>query len=400
MVAHVITLVENQSLLLKRTRLPESAAEVLWRTYRNQVEIETPSFKTEGCWRLRAQNWIGYLPVSDEIGVRIEPKLPIRTLFALWEYVYDWQGLRLDKELFGVGSVDGLVERLAVILAKWTSQRCRRGLYRGYVEQRGALPYVRGRMLIRLPTLQSNSLLTTCTYQEQTVDVEENQILAWTLHLLLRSGRCGARSRADVARAYRLLRGPVSLRPFTAHQCRNRVYTRLTADYRPLLALCAFFLEQIAPTQRAGTAQTPAFLVDMALLYERFVAAWLARHLSGSYRLQVQERVLLAAHANLHFELDLVIYDAASGVARCVIDTKYKLPIGAPAAEDVAQVLAYAQSKAAPEAILLYPAPLRHPIDHPIQGIRLRTLTFDLRAQVEEAGRELLQQLGMAAPAT
>ena len=78
---------------------------------------------------------------------------------------------------------------------------------------------------------------------------------------------------------------------------------------------------------------------------------------------------------------------------RWVIDTKYKVPERGPDPADVAQILAYAQVQGAPEAVLVYPVPLRQPLDTRVNGIRLRTLSFVLGGDLDAAGAQLIAAL-------
>jgi 5-methylcytosine-specific restriction enzyme subunit McrC len=158
-------------------------------------------------------------------------------------------------------------------------------------------------------------------------------------------------------------------------------------------ALCAFFLDQGGPGHASGEQTMLPFLVNMERLYERFVAEWLRLHLSDSYRLQVQERYAVDQVGGLHFDIDLVVYNETTGQARWVMDTKYKTRLAAPAAEDVAQVLAYAQAKSAPEAVLIYPTPLPQPLDANVNGIRVRSVCYTLDGDLENAGQRLLASL-------
>ena len=57
------------------------------------------------------------------------------------------------------------------------------------------------------------------------------------------------------------------------------MYHRLNRDYEVLHALCRFFLENSGPAHSSGGHTFFPFLVDMAQLFERFVAGWLQKHL-------------------------------------------------------------------------------------------------------------------------
>ncbi len=388
----LLTLTEYQPLQLDRHELPEAAAQRLWRDFRPQVEVEPPSFKTGDRWRLTAQGWVGFLPLSPTLGIALQPKLPLRNLFGMLELAYDLRSLQLWDDLFAVDSLEELYEGLALILARRILSRVRSGLAQRYLPRSQSLPFVRGRIdtlrLAQQPMLDA----IPSHFSEQSIDTEENQILLWSLQTILRSGLCTARSLPTVRQAQRALHGAITLRPYSADDCRNRSYSRLDADYRLLHLLCAFFLDQSGPTHELGDHEMPAFVVDTARLYERFVAEWLRCNLPAHFHLQSQERLDLTPNGELRFEIDLVLYDDL-GQARWVMDTKYKAPPTTPASDDVAQVLAYAQAKGAPEAVLIYPIALSKAVDQQINGIRLRTLTFHLTGNLDNAGREFLAAL-------
>ena len=130
----------------------------------------------------------------------------------------------------------------------------------------------------------------------------------------------------------------------------------------------------------------------MANLYELFVAEWLKAHLPPDYVIKPQERVDLTKSGDLFFKIDLVLYHIGFTNPICVLDTKYKLSED-PSSDDIAQVVSYAQTKDCNEAVLIYPSPLKHSLDGWAGDIRIRSLTFSLDGDLEEAGQEFLHQL-------
>jgi 5-methylcytosine-specific restriction enzyme subunit McrC len=304
------------------------------------------------------------------------------------EVAYDLASLHFLPGLIRVTSLPEIYTRLARLLAQRILMRGQRGLYRAYLPVQERTPYVRGRIHTATLPQALPTATVDCSYHQVTPDIEENCILAWTLHTVLRSGLCAGDTLNLVQRAYRLLASQVSLMPVAASACRGRAYTRLNQDYAPLHALSAFFLEQSGPGHTLGDQNMVPFLVDMARLYEQFAAAWLKRRLTPTHRVATQ--VHTPVSGDLHFTIDLVI---SAGRQRWVLDTKYKVPSGGPDTADVAQVLAYAQVQEAQEAVLVYPAPIPQPLDVTVGGVRLRTLTFALDANLDIAGETLVAAL-------
>ena len=382
------TLVEYQPIFLPADALDEQAADLLWRRYRAQVEIEPPSFRTGNQWQLTAQGWAGFIPLTRAIGLVLEPKVPLADLFAMIEVAYDLESLHFLPGLIHVTSLPEIYTRLARLLAQRILARCQRGLYRAYLPIQENTPFVRGRIRTNALAHTLPAATIACTYHQITSDVEDNRILTWTLYTILRSGLCAGETLTNIQRAYRLLASQTTLTPLTTNTCRGRVYTRLNQDYAPLHALCAFFLDQSGPGHTVGDQTMIPFLVDMARLYEQFVAAWLKQRLSPTHRVATQ--VHTPVSGDLHFTIDLVI---SAGRQRWVVDTKYKTPIGGPDTADVAQVLAYAQVQGAQQAVLVYPTPIAQPLDVTVGGVRLRTLTFALDENLDAAGETLVAAL-------
>ncbi len=105
---------------------------------------------------------------------------------------------------------------------------------------------------------------------------------------------------------------------------------------------------------------------------------------------KAQERVTLGTAQELHFDIDLTLYDAETGAALCVLDTKYKAP-DKPSHADIFQIMAYAEVKHCREAVLIYPTPV--PFDERLGEMRVRSLTFATEGDLEQAGQAFLGQL-------
>ena len=376
--------------ILPREALSEAEAEALWRGHRNQIDIEYPSPKNGGCWKLRSPGWVGHLPVTRELNLRLIPKVELGNLFRMLEVAYRLRSLEFPG-LIDCGSLEEVFERLAHMLARRVLSRGRRGFHREYMPQEERLSFVRGRLDLSRALRAPWQVSLDCQFQEHTTDVEDNQILAWTLSRIARSAAC-SRSEvvSTVGKAFRSLQGIAALVPMSSGVCSDRLYTRLNDDYRPLHALCRFFLENTGPTHETGDRQALPFLVNMNSLFEMFVAEWLATRLPAGLELRAQENVALGS--GLSFSIDGVLYDRSTGQPLLVLDTKYK-EWSSPTTADIAQVVAYAEAKGCGDAVLIYPVDLRAPFDIQVGAIRVRTLAFRLDGDLEARGLELLGRL-------
>jgi 5-methylcytosine-specific restriction enzyme subunit McrC len=364
------------------------------RLYGAQVHVEPPTFLTDERWRLTSRGWVGSIPLTPDLVLTLRPKVPVRNVFEMLAYAHRLRTFRFLDGLVDVASLPGFYERLVVALVEGVLARARRGFHRAYQERRDDLPFLAGRLDVG--RLAGRSLMTRfpCRQEMHTSDIVDNRILAWTLHQILRSDLCAEPIRPMVRRAYLAVREVARLQPLTAAACDGRVYNRMNADYRAMHALCHLFLSHLGPTHKLGDKPTLPFLVDMARLYERFVARWLEEHLPSTIRLARQEHVRLSHEPSLHFDIDLTLYDRETGQVRCVADTKYRAP-ERPATEEIAQVVAYAQAKGCREAVLIYPIALTEPLDVRVGDIHVRALNFALDGDLDSAGANLLSQLGI-----
>lgn len=134
------------------------------------------------------------------------------------------------------------------------------------------------------------------------------------------------------------------------------------------------------------------FLMDMARLFELFVAEWLKQHLLEEYELKEQHTVNFGASGELQFRIDVVILDRKTGIPLLILDTKYKVP-DSPSTTDIHEVRSYAEALGCNEAILVYPINLPNSMDVKAGNIRVRTLTFAVNEDIEVAGKVFLEAL-------
>ena len=377
---------ERQEIILtewERVDLPERAltleqGKMLHLRFHEKVDVHFPSPRTGMQWRLRALGWVGVIPLGDTLLLRLVPKLPLRSIFSMLELAYGLKSFELHRGLAGCSSLPEAYEHLASILARRILDRCRRGLYRNYRGCREELTVLRGRLLFDDHLKRHWDPRIPCRFQIHDGNNDENAILAWTLHVLLRSGVITERSRPVVGKAYRLLTSAVELRPFTAKQCLNRSYDRLCDDYAPLHALCHFFLDQITPGHDAGTHSMLPFVVNMARLFERFLAEWFRLHLPPHLNLRSQEAIYLDRASRKRASIDMVIYERKSKRAIAVLDAKYKAP-DSPSPSDIYQIFTYARLKNCDRGVLIYPTLLPSPFENSLANeVHVQSFYFPL----------------------
>ncbi|MCL4262959.1 MAG: McrC family protein [Anaerolineae bacterium] len=393
-----VTLVEYHTAYLPAEALTFAEGLALWRNFDQRgkrLHLSFPSPKTENQWAITPQGWVGHIPVAADMTLHIQPRLPLTNLFPLWAYAYNLPQEDLDDDLVGVQSLAAFYEQVVQRLLARVQRRQRQGLYRTYQAHTAVTPFVRGRM-VAYP--QPPQVELRCHYEEHTADIPENQLIAYTLQQVARSRHCSNGVQTAVRRTAHHLQANVTPRLFTPSEWAGWSYTRLNQDYRPMHALCRFLLEQSTPLVEAGPFAGPPFLLNMARLFELFVAAWLQAHLPAPWRLKVQEVVTVGQANDLRFDIDLVLYDG-DGRVTAVLDTKYKTPAHT-AMTDVNQVVTYAQAKGAPQAVLVYPVDLVRPLDVQLHHLHVRSLTFAITDDLEQAGQRFLSALFNRLPIT
>lgn len=387
-----LELVEEEATVFPQTKLTHSDASAIVSKCAHYLKLDSIFQDQELNWRLSAGGWVGYIPVSSELAIRIRHKVPLRNIFSMWEYAYRLKSFKFLGGLFETNSLEEFYEQLAFVLANRVLSRGKKGFYREYITHRSRLPFVRGR-------LESQQLFKTpwminleCRFHEQKADIPDNQILTWTLFTIARSGKCSQRVLPTVRRAYRNTQNFTSLVPYNSRACVGRSYNRLNEDYRGLHALCRFFLDLAGPQHNSGDREMIPFVVNMPQLYQLFVCEWLKFHLPKGILLTEQERVEFGPNVDSHFNIDLVLSSAKTGKTLCIIDTKYKRTEN-PSPDDIAQAVAYAVSKKCQDAVLAYPIPITfNPISIGEQ-VRIRCVSFRLDRDLEDSGQAFLAEL-------
>lgn len=382
-----LNLEEEQPLSIASSDFDDALALTLHWVHGSRIEVEFPTPLNNQCYVLRSRGYVGQIPLSEGVLLRIRPKVSIDNLFRMLEYAYNLGSFQLFEGTTGVDTLDDLFERLASILAKRVLDRARKGLYRGYEGQTESLPYVRGRILI-VPSLRAvmrGSARLECEYEEHTADLDDNRILAWTLYQLPRFRLRRDDVRRQVRQAYRALAGAVEVHSVAAGECVGRFYHRLNEDYQPMHGLCRFFLEHAGPGIESGKHEFIPFVLYMPALFESFVAEWLKANLPEGMHIAPQYTARLDEHGTLAFRIDLVLTEIVSGRVLAVLDTKYKRA-SEPAASDIQQIVAYATTMKTYNAFLIYPSTATRLVDLRAGEVRVRSLVFDLGRDPDEAG--------------
>jgi 5-methylcytosine-specific restriction enzyme subunit McrC len=389
----VIPLVEESSRPLKKGELQEAEALTLAKKYGAQISVGFPTPLNNNRFVLKSRGYIGQIPVSSDKLLRIAPKVPVSNVFGMLEYAYKLKSFRILEGIIDTETIDDLFERLASILARRVLDRARKGLLQGYLQETDSLSFVRGRIQIvqTLRNASRGSPQLYCEYEEHTIDLEDNRILAWTLYCLRRLQFKRLSVQREVRQAYLVLAGSITLEQKDAQDCVERFYHRLNKDYEPMHGLCRLFLEHLGPGISAGERLSLPFMLYMPKLFETFVAEWLKENMPSDIAVDPHYGVKLESTVELRFDMDILLRHKSTGKVLAVLDTKYKREMQ-PNEEDISKVVAYAVQMNAPLAILIYPSTLSHPTRTKVGDIVVQTVVFDINND-DLGGASFLREL-------
>jgi 5-methylcytosine-specific restriction enzyme subunit McrC len=385
-----IDLIEETATQFTAGQLPGDAIAVLERS--EKFEVKFIHVGSAFVPQIRARGWVGHIPISKEVLIRVTPKISIDNIFRMLEVAYHLKSFQFLEGQTNVEHLNDVIERLAAVLARRVIDRCREGLFRAYTDQDEDLLCVRGR--INLHATIKNRLRGSpnirCDFQENTADISDNQILFWTLNVVSHMGLRRNEVQSDVRKAYRALSGAISLVNCDKLSCINRLYHRLNEDYKPMHGLCRLFLEHSGPGIRAGDRNFIPFTLRMPELFESFIAEWLKAQKLPT-RVSSHYRARITGNQNLVVDIDLLLRDLATDKPLAVLDTKYKITDDFSEG-DINQVVAYAARIGTNLAVLVYPRS-HEPLELHYGPITVRSLGFDLSSSIEDAGYAFRDQL-------
>jgi 5-methylcytosine-specific restriction enzyme subunit McrC len=308
-------------------------------------------------------------------------------------------------------------EILTHLFAMHLAEEWQRGAHRGYQDVEAELPLLKGKWRVgeQLRRPGQNHRLAVA-YAEFGADDALNRVFRYVVEQLWRLTRDddNRRKLADL----RLWMDEVTLLPvLTAADARPGLITRLNRRYEPLLNLARIFLGQSTLQLAAGEVNAFGLVFDMNLLFQEFIANFIARHRSEILPPDLQACELLPqSHGAVQhlarrktggdavFPLYPDLAFRAGDEFPVLLDTKYKQldPVGrglGVASDDFYQMFSYAHRYHCPRVILIYPQadgdgiPIRQSFD--VQGMQgvIDVATVNLQVDMRAERRRLIAEL-------
>ncbi|MEV8273759.1 hypothetical protein [Microbacterium sp. NPDC077184] len=309
---------------------------------------------------MSASQFVGTADFGDLV-VRVAPKAGIHRLLELLCSTLElisWN----PRDVAWAESND-LLTTVAGTFVLHAQRALANGVLQGYRTEEDSLTAVRGRIDLGRQISQHPGmpLPIAVTYDDYTVDVLENQLLAGAGRVLLRLPGLPARMRAQLRRLEILLLGAIPTRP--SHDPPAVTWTRLNARYRLGVILARLILRSSAlEFEGLGMTTGSGFRVDMNRVFEDVVGKGMQDAVRGSgSRVVLQSSDHLDHDRRIPIRPDIVVRQDEHVVA--VADVKYKRPsLVGISTSDVYQALAYATRHRVHAATIIYPEPAPH--DH------------------------------------
>ena len=350
----------------------------------------SPSVDREGAHLLRPSSYVGAVNIGDR-SVIVRPKIPVDRVMFLMTYAMDPRHWR-DESIELTTDAD-VLEAVALAFSRRTQRAIHRGLLRGYRREEDALNTVRGqiRFADQIGRRYGLPLPIEVAYDEYTEDIEHNRLLKTAIHRLSHA-RIRSMTVRQELRRLRSAFDMVQLGSYSPGAVPAIRYTRLDEHYRPAVELARLIIDNSSLELFGGRVSGAAFLIDMNVVFERFLYVALGEALGiGSDRWQHQARLKLDEGGSINMEPDLSWWALAtngSGSFPCFVgDAKYK-KLDAPGFRhaDIYQMLAYCTAADLRSGLLIYAAGEdpsgKYRINH--AGKTIEVATLDLSGAPED----------------
>ena len=363
-----------------------------------ESEGAQPSKKT---WVVNPHQYVGHFLLPSGTKVIIRPKIAAANVFRMLAYIYARERPDPFREAeVSYGSDELLFEPLVAMFNRLVSKRVRSGLFQSYVEHEDNLAMFRGRLSVE-QHIQHNLMRRDhayCRYTQQTHDIDDNQIIKWTLRFLLTIFPWSTPTIQSLRATFHQFEAVSLTRP-DRWAFRNRHYHRLNEDYRLLHDLCRLFLSNKSISEHFGEIRFRGFLLDMNELFEQFV--------STAFQVVGQTtRLIVVSQSPAYLSLypvrirpDITIRKGNS--VRSIVDAKYKRRFDVYDNPDVYQMLAYATALNCPRTFLIFPSSECEQ-DGPVQILN-SPVTVEIRridiadryctAAAEQVARDILESI-------
>jgi 5-methylcytosine-specific restriction enzyme subunit McrC len=352
------------------------------------IAVVTPTLD-DGLFDVTAGRKIGAVTIGGRQLV-IRPKITdLNRLLFLLGYAQNPQIWRDD--LVALEAADDLLPAVAEPFARLAARAVEQGLLQGYRTITDTLPVLRGRILAgeQMNRLYGLPVPIAVEYDDFTVDIAENRLLAMATLRLLTIPRLSDSARRQLQRLRRAL-AEVSV-PARGAQVPRWQPSRLNARYQPALRLAEIIVAAESFDHHLGDITVTGYMFDMWRIFEDFVTVALHESLTGrGWHCETQAALHLDDECQVEMRPDLLC--RRHGSPSAVVDAKYKAerPEGFPNA-DLYQMLAYCTVLGLGEGHLVYAKGNEAVSIHTVQnaGVTIHCHALDLALEPTDLLRQI-----------
>jgi len=258
----------------------------------NEIENKLKIRQLSNGIEIESNSYVGVVKLNN-FQIIISPKITNFNLAKMIAFAYDLESIEILNELNELATDKANIsDIISLIFLKETENIFYQGLRKRYQEKEEDIASCRGKINFnKLAKNSSSSVTLPCRYQELTVDIEENQIILAALKLLL-SNTNNRKLKKKLNILFSKIKIEVSLKPLS-----NQLLTkglnnndRLNNSYKNLFRLVELLLRK-EDFNLLGEQDNdfPGFLLDMNLLFERFLKKYFKSKLSPGVKVKAQK---------------------------------------------------------------------------------------------------------------
>lgn len=223
----------------------------------------------------------------------VMPKIRIDNLMRMVAYAFELSDLVVTETRSTYATAeDGLIDLLGLSLLRSVERIARGGLLPDYQSRNEDLATPRGRLDMRHISTHPRQATLRCRYDDLTVDHALNQALAAGLRLAAAMMQ-SVDLRLDLARAADRFFGDLTRIRLDAQQLRTLVdeLDRRSSHYRTALTLIALIHHgaRLSEHAEAGAMPLSSFMLNMNMLFERFLGRYLRENGPDDVQVSSQE---------------------------------------------------------------------------------------------------------------
>jgi len=346
-------------------------------------------------------HFVGHFILPSGTIFYIMPKIRAANVFRMLAFVYaSWGDEPFEEaDVLFAREDDFLFEPLVELLNQLVAKRARRGLLQDYVQNEDNLRVLKGTVKFG-PHIRDNVPAHPdrlfCRFYENTFDIEDNQIIKWTLRTLMSLAPIWSDPTVRILRANLRQFDAVSLKRPNRNTFDRRHYHRLNDDYRLIHSLCRLFLDFTSISEAPGEISFRGFCLNMNELFESFVIEAFLRVTKGTEFSALVKRSCLLSEDRSDFAVPIIpdVRIVNGGTVVSIVDAKYKKIEGDFANHDFYQVLSYGTALNCGRTYLFFPT-TEYAIDGQV-AVKNSSVTIDVR-RVDISDRRCVELAEQAA---